>query len=294
MREGISLVLLVSLMAFIYASSISLTDTFERSGIRAFENPDDPFNVLYFLLVLLLLTIIILAISRFWRKEIVYVIFLIAIILTSFTVFQALLITLIREPHLSMISLLLSILVALSLVFYPEWYILDICATLLSIGAITIFGISLSIPLVMVLLVALAIYDVVSVYKTKHMIDLADTIVDLKLPALFIIPYRFGYRFRRKAGGIKKQVKRKEREALFVGVGDVVIPGILVVSSYARTSSLIIAGSVSIGIMLSFIALSLLVSKGRPQAGLPFLNAGAILGYLISSLILYGYPPGIT
>ncbi|HEX17127.1 MAG TPA: hypothetical protein ENG60_01750, partial [Thermoplasmatales archaeon] len=112
MREGLSLVLLVSLMAFIYASSISLTDTFERSGIRAFEDPDDPFNVLYFLLVLLSLTIIILVISRFWRKEIVYVIVLIAIILTSFTVFQALLITLIQEPHLSMISLLLSILIA--------------------------------------------------------------------------------------------------------------------------------------------------------------------------------------
>ncbi|RLF57154.1 MAG: hypothetical protein DRN25_06955, partial [Thermoplasmata archaeon] len=128
----------------------------------------------------------------------------------------------------------------------------------------------------------------ISVYKTKHMIDLADTIVDLKLPVLFIIPYKIRYRFRKQVGGLKKQVKRKERDALFVGVGDVVIPGILVISAYSFTSSLEISLSVVAGIITGFICLMVFPSKDKPHAGLPFLNTGAIIGYIISSLVFHG------
>ncbi|KAA0005784.1 MAG: hypothetical protein FE042_06805, partial [Thermoplasmata archaeon] len=116
---------------------------------------------------------------------------------------------------------------------------------------------------------------------------LADAVVDLKLPALFIIPHSIKYRFRKQLGGIKKQIKRKERDAFFVGLGDVVMPGIMVVSSYKFTGSLVISSAVVAGIVVSFIVLMVYVSRGRAHAGLPFLNTGAIMGYLVSSLLIY-------
>ena len=51
-----------------------------------------------------------------------------------------------------------------------------------------IFGVSLGTVPVILLLVILAVYDAISVYKTKHMITLAEGVIDLKTPILFVIP----------------------------------------------------------------------------------------------------------
>lgn len=294
MRRFIPIVLMVLIFLSIYTSSILLTEKFKNAGIKAFEKPNDPANIFYFFAILLLITVAIILLAKLWRKELIQIFVLFAVGATIFTLIQTLLYDVMSGIILNLLSATLSGIIVISLLFYPEWYVIDLSAILLSISAVTIFGISLSIPLVIALLIILALYDAISVYKTKHMIDLADTVVDLKLPVLFVIPHKISYRFRKQAGGLKKQVKRKERDAFFVGVGDVVIPGILVISSYSFTSSAILSLSVIAGIVLSFIVLMIFVSKGKPHAGLPFLNTGAILGYIVSSLIFYKSLIGFT
>ena len=71
---------------------------------------------------------------------------------------------------------------------YPEWYVVDLVGVCIAGGVSALIGISLSVIPVVVLLVLLAIYDAISVYKTKHMIAMAEGIMDLKLPILFVIP----------------------------------------------------------------------------------------------------------
>jgi presenilin-like A22 family membrane protease len=48
-----------------------------------------------------------------------------------------------------------------------------------------------------------------------------------------------------------------------------------------------------IGTLIGFTLLATLVMKGKPQAGLPLLCSGAILGYLVSSLLLFGRLVGL-
>ncbi|MBA3043716.1 hypothetical protein FP804_01100, partial [archaeon] len=45
--------------------------------------------------------------------------------------------------------------------------------------------------------------------------------------------------------------------------------------------------STLLGGLLGFIILMYFVMKGKPQAGLPLLNSGAILGYLISYYLVF-------
>ncbi len=75
-----------------------------------------------------------------------------------------------------------------------------------------------------------------------------------------------------------------------MGLGDLIIPGSLVVSVYTvlGTSGLPAILCVILGTLLGFVVLSTYVVKGNPQAGLPFLCGGALLGYLVSGLIFYG------
>ena len=158
-------------------------------------------------------------------------------------------------------------------------------------------GISLSIPLVIILLTGLAIYDAISVYKTKHMIDLADVVLERKLPVMLVIPKSRGYSLMRETKGLKEKLRDKEeREAFGIGLGDVVMPGILVASTFYNipTNGILVALSVMVGTLCGFAVLMTFVIKGRPQAGLPFLCSGAIAGYLLSSYLLFGQLVGFS
>ena len=146
------------------------------------------------------------------------------------------------------------------------------------------------------LLVILAIYDAISVYKTKHMIDLADTVMDLKLPVLLVIPKVRNYSLLKETKRLKEKLKdNEERDAFFMGLGDVVMPGILVTAAYhSPEGSIPLALSVMIGTLFGFVILMTFVIKGKPQAGLPCLCGGAILGYLVSSYLLFGKLVGFS
>ena len=87
---------------------------------------------------------------------------------------------------------------------------------------------------------------------------------------------------------------------MFMGLGDIIIPGVLVVSTFTFLPDVlgdvdvggipgnwIVSGATLVGAMGGFMALMWFVWKGRPQAGLPLLNSGAFLGYIISVLAIY-------
>ena len=167
---------------------------------------------------------------------------------------------------------------------YPEWYVIDAVGILVAAGAASIFGISLGVVPVMVLLAGLAVYDAIAVYKTKHMLDLADTVIDLRLPILLVVPKHRGYSFLREAAKFKEAgpENKDEREAFFLGLGDLVMPTILVVSAMVFPVADGIAPilGAAIGTLVGFSVLMGYVLKGNPQAGLPLLNGGAIVGFL--------------
>ncbi len=286
------LFVLVDLLAFL------VTGPFEAAGNVAFVNPDDPWNLVFFFTVLIVFTAVILLIARYKKDRIIQAIFLGSTGLLGIYVFWPLLaLVLPSEVSVGIAVVIMAILVAL-LVKYPEWYILDISGVITGVGAIAMLGISLTIIIVLILLIGMAVYDAISVYRTKHMIDLADTLIDLKLPILFVIPKRKGYSLIKETKGLKEKLKDGEkREAFFMGVGDIVIPGILAVTAYhvlPAGTSLIVALSVLAGTLVGFALLMTFVIKGKPQAGLPFLCPGAILGYVISSLLLTGTLAGLT
>ena len=126
------------------------------------------------------------------------------------------------------------------------------------------------------------------------MIDLADSVMDLNLPVMFVIPKNRSYSLLEKKKRLKEKLKEgEEREAYFLGVGDVVFPGILAVSAFhgLTVNGLIMAASVLTGTLVGFVALMMYVMKGKPQAGLPFLCSGAVLGYVVAGFLLFGLPP---
>ncbi len=261
-----------------------------------FEDTSNPVNILYIFVIIIVMTVLILIIAKYWKKQVIQVIILFAIGYTAFFIFLPLFALLFSDALTIIFSIILAVGLIAALYKFPEWYVIDLCGVIVGAGAIAIFGISLSILLVLVLLVTLAVYDAISVYKTKHMIDLADTVMDLKLPVLLVVPKIRRYSLIKETKSLKETLKEnEERDAFFMGLGDIVMPGILVVAAYQNISNgLPVALSVLAGTLIGFLALMTFVIKGKPQAGLPLLCSGAILGYLISSYVFFGSLVGLS
>jgi presenilin-like A22 family membrane protease len=288
--------LMGGLFVIIHLLSMLITRPFEAADLDVFENPNDWTNLLIFFVIMLAVTLTILLIAKYWKKKFIQVIILGSIGYTAIFVFYPLL-SLVVSGTLSLIlSTIATAILILALIKYPEWYVIDLSGIIVGVGAIGIFGISLSIFLVIVLLIGLSIYDAISVYKTRHMIDLADAVMDLKLPVMLVVPKTTKYSLIKENEGLKEKLESgEERQAFFLGLGDIVMPGILVVASLYNIADngLLIALSVMIGTLIGFAVLMSVVIKGKPQAGLPYLCSGAILGYIISSYLLLGELAGL-
>ncbi len=295
-HEILPVVLMGSFFVIINGLALLLTSTFASAGLKVFQNTNDPWNLVVLFAMILGVTVVILLIARYWRKQIIQIIILFAVGYTAFYIFIPLFSLILSIDWLIiLLSLLLAALLVAVLVKYPEWWVIDLCGIVIGTGAVALFGISLSILLVIIFLIGLAIYDAISVYKTKHMIDLADTVMDLKLPVLLVIPKIRRYSLIKETKRLKEQIKAgEERDAFFMGLGDVVMPGILVASVFTNVpNGLWVALSVILGTLVGFTVLMTFVMKGKPQAGLPLLCSGAIIGYVVSSLALFGTLVGL-
>jgi presenilin-like A22 family membrane protease len=275
------LFVLTMLLAIVFAAP------FKAAGLQAFKDPNDVGNSLWYVVAILVFTAVILAIAKWGKKWLIRAIILGAVGLTIAYVVQPVLSIILGWPDtLSFgLSLVAAVASVVALYKHPEWYVIDTVGILVAAGTASIFGISLGLVPVVVLLAALAVYDAIAVYRTKHMLSLADTVIELRLPVLLVIPKVAHYRFRAEAAKFKQasETNKGEREAMFMGLGDLVMPTVLVVSAlqFAKPGwgGLPSLGA-AIGTLVGYAVLMGYVLKGRPQAGLPLLNGGSLVGFL--------------
>ncbi len=251
-------------------------------------DPADPRIGVFFVVALLLATAMLLAAFRFGLHGIVRgFIYLVAIGITWW-VLSVLLPSAIVVAGINPMPPILAVVLGLAVAYHPAWWLIDLQAVILGVGVVSLFGVSLGILPIVVLLVLLAVYDAISVYGTKHMLTLAEDAVSTRLPVLFVVPL----------AGERNSGESADPEgagALYIGLGDAAIPGMLIVSSAVHlpldtwtiagmafnpaTAGAIVGLTAGLGVLLG------MIRAGRAHAGLPVLNSGVILGFLIGAFI---------
>ncbi len=291
------LLVLAQLVALIMAPA------FEPEPV--FGNPEDPVNALLYILLILAFTGLILLVIRMRRQSAVKYVILAAMFLTMMLVFSVpflLLFSAAGLPYWDALAQLvgagISGVLTYALAKYPEWYLVDAVGISVAAGVTAILGISFAILPALLLLIGLAVYDAISVYKTKHMVTLADAVATQHLPILIVVPKSRHYSFLRQKSLKDQLASGEERDAMFMGLGDIIIPGILVVSAFISLGNrsvsvvgiggnVLVAFATILGTLAGFSLLMRFVLRGNPQAGLPLLNTGAILGYALAYLAVY-------
>jgi presenilin-like A22 family membrane protease len=301
--SGSSKVPVLVMLLFVIAVqllALAVTPAISASDYRVFEDPTSASNPVVYMLLILAFTALLLLAMKLKKGWIVSGFIQLSIAASIYYLLAAFM-----SP---LLALLPTAGVLLLLHYYPEWYVIDAFGIVVCAGISSLFGISMTVLPTILLLLILAVYDAISVYKTRHMVSLAEGVIKMKAPLLFVVPKSRSYSFRKeqfsssgaeesRAGESQVEGSRAgdshsggKRGAYFLGLGDAIIPTILVIS--ANTS--LPAGGLfgvnlpAIGAMLgTYLGFLLLMttSRDRPQAGLPFLNSGVILGFLAGSAL---------
>ncbi|WP_264555846.1 presenilin family intramembrane aspartyl protease PSH [Halocatena marina] len=305
----------IAIFVLVQIGALVLVEPFQSAGYQPVENPSNPTNTLLYLLGVFAATGVMLTAFRFGADRLVHVLivgssaflsyYVLSVVLPSFG-------TGIGATHLPAAGI--SLVLAIALFVYPEWYIIDTIGIIMGMGAAGLFGISLGLLPAILLLTVLAVYDAISVYKTEHMLTLASGVMDLKIPVVLVIPLTLSYSYIDSPPERMDQTDENEeseesneneaetaaagspdsRGAFFIGLGDAVMPSVLVASAafFLPTAPLVPGFALTlpaltamIGTLCGLIILIKMVMEGRPHAGLPLLNGGAIVGYLLGASV---------
>ncbi|PSQ30236.1 hypothetical protein BRD06_02030 [Halobacteriales archaeon QS_9_67_15] len=318
---------IVGVFLLVQLGALALVEPFKGAGYQAVENPRNPANSLVYVAFVLVMTGVMLAIIRFdvdWLLRLLLVgtaayvgLFVLRVLVPPVVVVP------VAGVGLNALAWLGGALVGLALWFHPEWYVVDAAGMLMGAGAAALFGISFGILPALILLVGLAVYDAISVYGTEHMLTLASGVMEMKLPIVLVVPLSLSYSYldagvpdavddEANAAGAPADSTGEgdaarpteqtdaadpvDREALFIGLGDAVIPTVLVTSAafFAPASvptvdllgipATLPAVTAMVGTTAGLVVLLWMVLKGRAHAGLPLLNGGTIAGYLVGAL----------
>jgi presenilin-like A22 family membrane protease len=303
LKNNLPLVAMPGMLLVVELIALSLSRPLQAAGVTALPYPPESiWNTIVFLAMLLAFTLFILILIKYGVRRVLSAIIALSLFFTFYYIFASLALAAAGETTFAgLATLVLSIGATVVLYRYPEWYVIDTLGILLCAGVASIFGIAVGILPAIVLLVLLAVYDAISVYRTKHMITLAEGVLSLKAPILFIIPKRRDYSFVKEGLAIGgEEGEPKERGAFVIGMGDLIMPSILVVSAnvflqvpgwaFPPPALGAMAGSLAgLGVLLRQ------VRQGKPQAGLPPLNAGTIAGFLIGCALAgaWGWVPSV-
>lgn len=285
------LVPILLILIGVQISATLLAIPVKATNVTAFGDPESVSNPFIYLGLVIVMTAVMLLLFKFAGfKKFIKAFFIVTVWATVFFVTQTVVIHIYGEtdPVANIIALIIPFIAALLIWKYPEWYIIDSIGFVVCVGVTAIVGVSFGIYPIIILLIIFAVYDAIAVYKTRHMIALAEGVLDQKLPALFIIPKEKGFSYIQSESW-KNLDDTKGRQAYIIGMGDIVFPSAMVVSASVFLEGTKILGvftipaiGAMIGSLLGLVALQEFAARyPQSHAGLPLLNTFTIIGFAV-------------
>ena len=186
-REVRGVAVAAVLFLLVQVGALAMVGPFDAAGYQAVEDPSDPTNTLVYIVAILVATALMLAAFKYAFEQAVKFVVLCSSALVSWYVFAVIAPPLVTVWGLNLVAIALSVGVAVALLVYPEWYVIDSAGVVMGIGAGALFGISFGLLPAILLLSVLAVYDAISVYGTEHMLSLAEGVMELRIPVILVV-----------------------------------------------------------------------------------------------------------
>jgi len=180
-------------------------------------------------------------------------------------------------------AIVIAIILAIWKVFRPNIFVSNFVEIFVYGGIAAIFHQMLGIFSVVILLLLIAVYDMIAVWKIKHMITLAKFQTENKMFAGAMIPYKMP-KFSVKS---KKKQAKQQRVAVrtaVLGGGDIAFP-LLFSGAVLKVFGMTMAFVTTITVTIALALLLLTAKKDKFYPAMPFLAVGCFLGLGIVYLL---------
>jgi len=210
------------------------------------------------------------------------------------------------------IAFLLAIALGLWKIYRPNAYVHNFTELFIYTGVVIVFLPILNLTSVFILLVLISLYDMYAVWKSKHMVKLAEFQAESHIFAGLFLPYSKNLgkkdvmvdRIKRASANEGAGMTAKDREKLVVrkkmknavlGGGDIAFPllfsgavmeYLITAKSIAKPAALGFTGIISLCAAAALLALLLKAKEDRFYPAMPFITAGCFIGFGIIWLLV--------
>jgi len=203
------------------------------------------------------------------------------------------------------IAYALCLVLALWKIYKPNIYVHNLTEIFMYTGIALIFVPLLNVKWAIMLLLAISVYDMYAVWRSKHMVKMAEFQAESNVFAGLFIPYerkKVGKKEETKIENIKpmkvsKEQKTKKDEGAsmaILGGGDIAFPlifsgvvmeSLIKVDLFSKLNAFLFTLIVSLFVTIALILLFYKSEKGKYYPAMPFLTAGCLAGYGIVYLL---------
>ncbi len=263
-------------------------------GVERVEVEED-FSWIYIMVAILLGTILVLILARFKQKKVWKMWYFLSLVFIM---------TFALDPFIgTLFAVLSSIVLAIYKTYKPNFLVHNITEIFLYGGLAAMLVPIMNLFSAFAMLLAISAYDAFAVWKSKHMITLAEFQSDSDVFAGLFIPYSTKRRktkilmkndtkTKRVAKGSESRQKSSDKKGsgssgvtrAILGGGDIAFP--LIFAGVVMKT----AGFPGAAVIPPFAGIALFVllymsKKGKFYPAMPFITAGCIAGYLVLALI---------
>jgi presenilin-like A22 family membrane protease len=267
---------------YIDTAQTQVTGEIVFSDLPIGERPDlnEKTSYISIILAILIGTGILLLLIKFKAFRVWKAWFFVAVFLTTVVTIGAFIHTI--------VAVLLALILATWKIYKPNPIIHNLTEVFIYAGLAAIFVPALNLTSILILLMLISIYDMYAVWKSKHMIVLAEAQAKAHVFAGLMIPYTFkSFRKNKTLGGSKKKTKTKKSTKIktkqlgrmaILGGGDIGFPLLfagVILKTYGMMPALIIPLFSTAGLASLFY----FGKKDRFYPAMPFLSAACIAGF---------------
>lgn len=194
------------------------------------------------------------------------------------------------------VGTIVAFILAIGKVFYVNPILHNITEMLIYPGIAVLFYDILTLPVMFILLALISIYDIIAVFKSKHMQSMAVFQTQSNMFAGLAVPREISLKKTASSLAVpftkplKKKAPVKEKgQMAILGGGDVIFPLLfacvvmkgLVLQGITQSSALLLTSIIAITTTLALGLLFYYAQKGKFYPAMPAASAGAIIGWII-------------
>lgn len=261
----------------LFTASVIIKDIRVNPYVQQFvitEDSEDVFNAVYFFVFVIIGAVAIMAIIRFYQGALLFrLLELLMISSASSIVFYAFFRLFYGFEDSMASGIILGMLFAIAKFFLPS--LKNAAAIMATAGVGVIFGISLGILPVVIMLLLLSVYDFIAVFKTRHMVKMAEVLIKNNLAFTVSASIREGQ---------PRFTGEGERNRIDLGTGDIVAPVMFEVSALALSplASLFIF----MGACIALVALMYFAMRKKViLPALPPISLGMVAFFVLGRLL---------